>query len=409
MSMNPRFLVRRLSAAATASLLSTTLYAQPVPCEEWAIVGADPKNNGRLQVCSATLRQVPELAAKIERLNAAAARSADATRNLAEMKTALNDLARQLKAQDINRMATSLAERIGRRERDTDERLLREFDRLRLDMMDVREKLDAARSNPQAAERAREALNGPAGEAIVRLDFATANQILDGLVRIETGVNEIKGKDTVRGVYSTNPTLLAEIRSGAGAALAELKKKSAADRCTKGWQIVARLNDSARQAEQNGDLNVAGTTYKEVEDRARAIVNELSVIDATQQSTQQASAMMQAQQARMASQAFMLARRSYQDRLVVASRMANSPALQRELGRAKQMAAEAEALASNGRAFDAADKVVDAANLLAEVEEKAGNYRFPLPRLPKPMRPNLPGLVPAMPSAETLQPNSLCR
>jgi uncharacterized protein YjbI with pentapeptide repeats len=185
--------VRKALAAVglVSSLMAPVAVAQQVPCEEWAIVAVDPRNNSRLHVCSAILREVPALRAQLDRLNAAVSSSTDAQRDLVKFTAALNDMAKQLKAQDANRLAASLAARIEENGRESDARLMREIDRLRLGMLDIQEKLDSARSSQQVATATRAAIAGPAGEAIGRLDLDAAKSILDGIGRIERKVDAL--------------------------------------------------------------------------------------------------------------------------------------------------------------------------------------------------------------------------
>jgi uncharacterized protein YjbI with pentapeptide repeats len=198
-SLTPRGVARRMRVRAglavvlalAASLPAAMSVAQPVPCEEWAIVAMDPKNNGRLHVCSSILREVPALRAQVDRLNAAVAKTADAQRDLAKFTAALNEMSRQLKSQDVNRLAASLADRIDQSGREGDARLMREIERLRLGMLDIQEKVDGARADQRVAADARAALTGPAGDAIARLDLDTARNILDGIVRIEQKVGAL--------------------------------------------------------------------------------------------------------------------------------------------------------------------------------------------------------------------------
>lgn len=372
----------RMSFVVIAGLLTASgAGAQPGACEEWAIVAADPRNNGRLQVCSAALREVPALRAQVDRLNAAAARSDDAQRDLARFNAALNELTRQMKAQDVNRLAASLAQRIEQNARDTDTRLMREIERLRFGMQDINEKLKIAGGDAASAAQAKSMLTGEAGQAIARLDLDTANKLLEGLADVA--------------VYASNPQLFAQVRSDAQNALGQLRKHNAAQRCANGWKAVTTLHESAVAAEKRGQVNTAGATYKDVAERANAIVSELSITDSVTAAQNQATASLRAQQQQLEKQAFDLSKRRYEDRLPMATRFARSSKLQQELAQARQMAAQAEQLAREGRGFDAADMLVDAANLLGRIESEGGNYQMPMANMPKFPRPNLPRAAPA--------------
>jgi hypothetical protein len=236
--------------------------AQDKPCETWAIVTQDAKGSGKVVACSRLLRDVPALSAAVDRLNSATIAHADRQRELERFVRSLGAAGQQLSPKNVALLARSIAEQINRGAGQSDERMLRELERLRIDMDDVRDKVSDAQTKKESAQRVSAAMQGDAGEAIARLDFKAAQSILDKL------------SDT--GAYASNAVLLAQVRKDADQAMRQLASVNATERCPRGMAELTALRSSAVAAELRGQLNTAGAGYSDVHDRAVFIFSELS-------------------------------------------------------------------------------------------------------------------------------------
>lgn len=184
------------------------------------------------------------------------------------------------------------------------------------------------------------------------------------------------------GKYSKNPLLLSNLRSDAKRVMDELDSLRAADRCSTGMKSLLELKGSAEAALKAGDVDTAGTTLEAMVQRGHSIVSELSALDSIKKGNDMLNAQLNASEVGYAKSAYeMHLTRGFDDTMRSATRLAKTDQLRRELDQAVQWKIDAEALAAEGRYYDATDKLVDAINLMKKVEEEGGNYRYPLPKL----------------------------
>ena len=157
-------------------------------CETQMIFGSEPGRNGRMQLCSKLLEQVPALQAAVDRLNLLTMENAQTLLRVERFVATLGSTSRQLSAKQIDTLADNIAQRINSSARQGDAQLAAELTRLALEFGNTQTRSQLALQQPDTAEPTRQALQGEVGDAIARLDFNTANGLLDALLRIETTV-----------------------------------------------------------------------------------------------------------------------------------------------------------------------------------------------------------------------------
>ena len=158
-------------------------------CEQWAVFSTAGNASGRIEVCSSVLKDMPRLREQIALLNQRAASDVDARRDLQRFAESLNQMARQLKAQDTKVMLESLVAKLEQSRKASDDEVMDELGRLRLGMANLQRTLQAMGTNEQTKRRAELAMGGEVGASVAHLDFEGARGVLHatGQHRVEAG------------------------------------------------------------------------------------------------------------------------------------------------------------------------------------------------------------------------------
>ena len=172
-------------------LVLSLLFARPpigraqgaqVACESWTILGTDSKTTQRVQKArSQLLRDVPKLVALVEKLNAAQAADAKNAAAVQQFARVLSQTSRELPPALVTKLASSLAEKLSEGAQQSNAQLIRELERLRLDMEELQDKLNTSQAKKEVGQQVSGAVQGDAAEAISRLDFQRATDILSRL------------------------------------------------------------------------------------------------------------------------------------------------------------------------------------------------------------------------------------
>jgi hypothetical protein len=407
MSMNLGAALRGVALAAALAVSNSTGAQTPVrgsaeACESWAILAPGGGPAGSLAVCSKLLREVPALREQIERLNKVASRDAETQRDLQRFGLTLNEMARKMKPLDVSALADALALKLRDSGALGDSALVNEVDRLRLSMREMNQKLDQIQSQPALRDRAAETLRGETGQALARLDFEAARQLLDGLRRIEGKI------DDAQGPYAANPSLLELVRSEALETYRRAETAGAPTRCARGWTSVRTLLQAAQDTQRQGKLNAAGLTYKELVERAGQVLGELDAVDSVTRMNDEARRRQAGLESQLLAQAFESLGMSFDRRRAAALNQARTPLLRTRLGEADAMRIRATELMRAGKLSEAMDLLVDGFNLLGRIESEGGNYTTPLPDMPKSHRRITQSAMPPVDLAGMF-PNGLCR
>lgn len=372
MPTSATFLRHAGTCLALLLTLQAPAHAQAPSCTPQSLVGSQPGQVGTVVICAVPLRADPAFRAMVALLNELATRSDDLRASVQKLTPALNGATQGVSAAQAAAMANSVTRRLQADGQASEARVLREIDRLRVSLEDVQEKLVVALADPARQAEARAAMGGAAGEALGRLDFATAQRLLDDAGQIKTNTLSACAKD---------PKLLQIARGEAEQAMQTLKNMQAPVRCARTWPTLTAFYDSAKSALERGDLNAACSAFEEFKGRSMQVTGELS--------TAQMQVDLEAQQVEfhvgIARSTYVnLHGRTTRSNRVLAQRNASTPDLRRELGRADELLARAEEQAARGEYSDALGTLVDATNAYRSIEFRGGGYTAPFVPMPKP-------------------------
>lgn len=250
-----------------------------VACEQWAILSTAGQASGRVEVCSRVLQEVPRLREQIAYLNQRAGSDADARRDLQRFAETLNQMARQLKAQDVQNMADNLVARLAQSRRAGDSALMDELDRLRLGMREVQRTLQEMRTNALTKDKVEPALSGEAGASIAKFDFDTAKSILGALGRIEAIVTSVDRKVTELNDPAEARVLIASERRRATQQMERFVQAGAEKRCGIIYRELLPVLKASELAEQEERFAAARRLLMTVYSQAIQATAELQRID----------------------------------------------------------------------------------------------------------------------------------
>jgi hypothetical protein len=200
----------RVMAIGTASLLALTVFyvliltalpahSQQAACDS-GIVRLPSNVNGQITICSAIAFQVPALARQLNDLAVAQGAQQRNIQELTKLIRNLNSVGRNLgvdrQAQMLKTLSSQLGANPGAEGSDPRAQIKALTDRLD-ELKDILlEKL----SDNSTAERTKEAINGPVGDAIAQLDVARADSLLENIQAqlhgIGTEVGEVHAQTT---------------------------------------------------------------------------------------------------------------------------------------------------------------------------------------------------------------------
>ena len=163
-------------------------------CEEGII--RLPDRNGTIEICSSMAAQVPKLSKQL----------ADASKTLGDQKRQIAELTRLVKnlnsvGRDIDparqeRLLSSLSQELEKSSRSGEDRTRRTLQDLSDKLDDIQQQLGTARTSPAGAANIAVAMKGDVGDAIARLELASASRMVDSilgkLTQIESKVDSVK-------------------------------------------------------------------------------------------------------------------------------------------------------------------------------------------------------------------------
>lgn len=360
------------AALLAALLVPLASHAQVQECTPQSMVGTRPGQTGTVVVCSPALASDPVIRGLAARLNDLAARTDDLGHSVRRLAPAINGSADALSLAQKRVLAASVSRQLQIDSARTEARMSREIDRLRLSFEDFQDKVTAALSDPARQGDVRSALGGPAGEALARLDFNTAQKILDDLAQIKTNTLSACAKD---------PKLLQITRSEAEGALAKLRSQDAPKRCPKAWPTLMAFYESASAALGRNDLNAACSGFEEFKMRAMMAQGELY---SRQFNSTLALSQMKFHSDLYRQQYEAMLQRVTRSNRVLAERNANTQELRQELLRANETLQRAQAEAANERYGEAWALLVDVTNQYRSIEFRGGGYDTPFVPIPRP-------------------------
>jgi hypothetical protein len=133
------------------------------------------------------------LKAGLERLRVLGEQNEKTHREMESLRQSVNSIARRLQPQQATAMAQQFGQVIATQSSRDDSQIKDLISAMAKDVSRITNSLEQSRADPAAARKVDEALAGAAGAAIVRLDFASANAMLDSLGRIEAKLDTLVG------------------------------------------------------------------------------------------------------------------------------------------------------------------------------------------------------------------------
>ena len=240
-------------------------------CEQWAVLSTSGSASGRVEVCSAFLRDVPRLQAEVALLNQRAATDADSRRDLERFAITLNQMAKQLKAQDARAMVESVVARLEQQRRSGDAEVMDELARLRLGMGDMARALQRLSANEGSRRELDAAMAQGVGASIAQLDFDSAKKMLSELGEIKQTLIDMKEPAEAR-------VLLASERRRALQQMDSFLQAGAERDCPVVYQELLPVLEAADKAEQQGRFQAARQLLMTVWSRAAQAAAELQSV-----------------------------------------------------------------------------------------------------------------------------------
>jgi len=180
-------------------------------CEEGII--RLPDRNGTIEICSAVSAQVPKLS---RQLTDAVKTMGDQQKQIAELTRLVKNFNRVGRDIDPSRQASMIAgfsQELEKSQRSGEDRTRRTLQDLSDRFEDIQNQLTAARATPKGAAEIAEALNGPVGDSISRLELNSASRQLDAitarLTAIEGKVDSVK--DDTQAIRSMLKNIATEV------------------------------------------------------------------------------------------------------------------------------------------------------------------------------------------------------
>ncbi len=164
---------RTLAVLSFLLLKVSVAYSQPAGCDEGVI--RLPDRSGTIQICSALAARVPELAKQLSQATALISSQQSQLSELTRLVRGLNNVSRGIGLQRQAVMMESLSAELvkGTKEGGTDplSRINQRLDNLQVSLL-------GAMSDPKMVSALGEALKGPLGDAISKLDLTGASRQL---------------------------------------------------------------------------------------------------------------------------------------------------------------------------------------------------------------------------------------
>ncbi len=236
-----------------ASVCANHVRADSRGCEEGII--RLPDRNGTIEICSSMAAQVPKLSKQL----------ADATKTLGDQKKQIEELTRLVKnlnsvGRDIDparqeRLLSSLSQELEKSSRSGEDRTRRTLQDLSDKLDDIQQQLRTARASPAGAADIAMAMKGDVGDAIARLELASASRMVDGIL---DKLTQIESKvDSVKDDTAEMRRMLKQIASEIG----QLGKQGGLITNPSGYSA---LYHNARILAQRGEIDLAMDAYAKV-------------------------------------------------------------------------------------------------------------------------------------------------
>ncbi len=237
-----RHVVLSLTIGWITLLQLGAVQAQTATCDEGVI--RLPDRSGTIQICSAVSARVPELAKQLKQATESLGSQQVQIAELTRLVRGLNNVSREIGTQRQIEMMQSLSAELEKSKRDQGKEALQQINE-RLD--GLQSSLLSAMTNPKMSSALVDALKGPVGEAIAKLDLLGANKQIDDIMErlkaIQSGVTNIQNDTTAIRQQ------LAQMDERQQAAQGAIERREAAT-----IDVLRKLSSEIRDLGQRGGL-----------------------------------------------------------------------------------------------------------------------------------------------------------
>ncbi len=191
---------RHVSFAVILAALSFCAQAQNRQCDN-GIVYLPENINATVTICSAIAAQVPALSRQLSEIQKAQGDQQNQLRELKRLVTGLNSVSQNIGLERQAVLLNNLSSRLAESQKAGNEQVLHQVSNLADGLDDLKDQLVKLLMNKATAEKTAAAVDGPVGDAIAKLDLATAHNLLADIlaqlkaIRSEVGEVNQRTKD----------------------------------------------------------------------------------------------------------------------------------------------------------------------------------------------------------------------
>jgi hypothetical protein len=242
---------------AICLLVAVPAQAQPAGCDEGVI--RLPDRSGTIQICSALAARVPELARQLSQATAAMGSQQAQIAELTRLVRGLNNVSRNIGLERQAKMMQSLSTELegsgGARQADALAKINERLDGLQASLL-------GALSDPKMAAALGDALKGPVGEAIARLDLGGASRQIDDiserLKALQSSVGQVQAAE---GARQERETVTIDLLKRLSGQVRELGQRGG---LIDNARTYAEHYHNARILTQRGETDLALASYRAV-------------------------------------------------------------------------------------------------------------------------------------------------
>lgn len=246
--------------AVCASLIfSAITFAQTPGCDEGVI--RLPDRSGTIQICSALAMQVPELAEQLQQATEMLESQEDQIAELTRLVRGLNTVSRGIglerQAEMLQSLSTELAQTRQSEQNEALSQIASRLDELQLSLLD-------ALTNPTTTSTLVDALKGPVGDAIAKLDLSGATQQIEDINQRLTAIES--GVDSIQSDTAAIRQQLAQMDQQQQMAQAMHEERGALT-----IELLRQISGEVRELDQRGGLINNANTFAEHYHNARIL------------------------------------------------------------------------------------------------------------------------------------------
>src|SRR6266851_9071537 len=247
---------RHVSFAVVLAALSFCAQAQNRQCDN-GIVYLPENINATVTICSAIAAQVPALSRQLSEIQKAQGDQQNQLRELKRLVTGLNSVSQNIGLERQAVLLNNLSSKLAESQKAGNEQVLRQVSNLADGLDDLKDQLVKLLMNKASAEKTAAAVDGPVGDAIAKLDLATAHNLLADILAQLKAIRSEVGEVNQRTI-DIKKTLDEQRRDipSISSALASVDVKSLKDLTTAGIQPHV-IEEAFRQKPGNGKTTTA--------------------------------------------------------------------------------------------------------------------------------------------------------